>query len=140
MCKKTHIKKLRFEVVFIDWDEAFSIGTPDTIGTGTPGYMAPEFFKTPEDFERQLDNRGVGTTTYRNTLKSDYKNLFSEPSDIYALGVVLLDDLRLEHSSSLYFLVHEMCQSEPNMRPSGARINEALEPSENHESISARHP
>lgn len=117
---------LNFDVVFIDWDEAFDSGTPCTMGNGTPGYMAPEFFKTPQDWERQLENIEVDLPTYCNTLKSNYKNLFSESSDIYALGIVLLYDLQLETSSPLYTLAKEMRHSMPSMRPSINRINEEL--------------
>jgi len=127
--KITHDAGSRFEVVFIDWDEAFSIESPSTMGRGTAGYMAPEFFKTLQDCERQLENRGIGMAAYCDTLKSDYKNLFSQASDIYALGIVLLDDLQLEPSSSLYELAHAMCHNVPNMRPSAEYIQEALEPS-----------
>ncbi len=124
--KITHKKRLQFEVVFIDWDEAFYIGTPCTMGSGTPGYMAPEFFKTPRDYERQLEQRAMGITDYCDTLKSNHKNLFSESSDIYALAIVLLEDLQLETSSSLYSLANAMRHSIPSMRPSGQYINEAL--------------
>ena len=124
--KMNRTEGLRFEVLFIDWDEAFDLGTPSTMGNGTPGYMAPEFFKTSQDWARQLENMGVDLPTYCNTLKSNYKNLFSESSDIYALGAVLLDDLQLEPSSPLYTLANEMCHSMPSMRPSRKRINEEL--------------
>lgn len=115
-----------FEVIFIDWDDAFSIEAPGK-GSGTPGYMAPEFFKTLGNFERQLENRAVDNTTYTNTLKVDYKNLFSELSDIYALGIVLLNDLLLERSSGLYHLAISMCQIDPSNRPSVESMREALE-------------
>lgn len=130
----------QFEVVFIDWDEAFSLDDPSTIGDGTPGYMAPEFFNTPQDCERQLENRGIGVNDYCDTLKSNYKNLFSKSSDIFALGVVLLDDLQLEHSSPLYHVVNAMCHNVPAMRPSGESIKEALECSANRQAIATGHP
>ncbi len=131
---------LNFDVVFIDWDEAFDIANPSSMGNGTPGYMAPEFFKTPEGWERQLANMEVDLPTYCNTLKSNDKNLFSAASDIYALGIVLLDDLQLEHSSPLYHVVNAMRHNTPSMRPSGECINEALERSANSQSISTGHP
>ena len=127
----------QFEVVFIDWDEAFSIGTPNLLGSGTPGYMAPEFFKTPQDFERQLENRGAGIEIYFDSLKANYNNLFSESTDIYALGKVILCHLQIEPPSSLYQLVHAMCYNIPSMRPSSEEINEAIEQSANSQFIAS---
>jgi serine/threonine protein kinase len=118
---------LPFEVVFIDWDEAFSISTPSTTGNGTPGYMAPEFFKRLEDYKQQLENRAISINVYCSTLKSNYKDLFSEASDVYALGIVLLKDLHLEPSSPLYHLAQAMCHNTPSRRPSGECIHKALE-------------
>ena len=137
ICVKTNrIEELRFKVMFIDWDEAFDIENPSSMGNGTPGYMAPEFFKTLEGWERQLANMKVDLRTYCNTLKSNYKNFFSKASDIYALGIVLLDDLQLEHSSPLYHFVKAMCHNTPSMRPSGKCISDALESRPNSQSIS----
>jgi serine/threonine protein kinase len=115
-----------FEVVFIDFEEAFFIEAPSAKGRGTPGYMAPEFFKTRNDFEMQLENRGIDLLTYCNTLKLDFKSLFSVASDIYSLGFVLLNDLPLDHTSDLYHLAHLMCHSEADHRPSANDIRERL--------------
>ncbi len=138
ICVKTiDTEGMQFEVVFIDWDEAFSIGTSNILGSGTPGYMAPEFFKTPQDFERQVENRLAGIEIYFDSFKADYNNLFSESTDIYALGSVILGHLQLEPDSSIYQLVHAMCYNSPSTRPSREEINEALEQSANSPSIAS---
>jgi len=111
-----------FIVKFIDFEEAFDENNPCTAGHGTPDYMAPEFFKTQEDYENQYENREISERTYFNTLLPDYQEQFSKASDIYALGAVLLDDLPLQEGSNLEIFAQNMCASDWKDRPSGTEI------------------
>jgi hypothetical protein len=97
------------------------------MGNVTPGYTACEFFKTDKDYKRQLNNARRGV--YLASFKPDYKLFFSRSSDIFALGVVLLQDLKLESTSPLYSLARAMCRSDRARRPLPESINQVLDSS-----------
>jgi len=114
-----------FIVTFIDFEQAFLI--TDSIdckhGLGTPGYLAPELFKTIHDYNNQtayIDNQ------VRDMLHPEYSKLFSVETDIYALSCVLLFDLNLQKDSSFYHLAKAMHDTDPKQRPSVDNIKQSL--------------
>ena len=125
--KKTENELKPFDITFIDFDEAFRGNNTPPMGNGTPSYMAPEFFRSQLDFERQEENAQNNIQAYARTRKPDYRQFFSKASDVFALGVVLLRDLQLNPDSHWYDLACSMCQIEPMRRPSGDEIHQALD-------------
>ena len=125
--KQTQNEQHPFDIAFIDFDEAFRSDNISPMGNGTPGYMAPEFFNTQRDFERQEENAQNNIQAYALTRKLNYREFFSKASDVFALGVVLLKNLRLQPDSYWYNMALSMCQIEPLQRPSGEDIHQALE-------------
>jgi serine/threonine protein kinase len=81
--------------------------------SGSPRYMAPEIAKWKmED----------GKVKYTET-----QGIYSRSSDIFALGKMLIHDLKLaEDDSPLQSLAHRMINSDPNKRPTITEVVAAL--------------
>lgn len=113
-------------ITFIDFENAFIIDKHQSKGLGTPGYMAFEFFKRPEDCLQQMDIRRRGEADWLAALHSNFRSLFTPASDIFALGQVLLNDLQLPHDHEYHALATQMiCETIEN-RPSGEKLRDAL--------------
>jgi len=86
-----------FRVTFIDFDEAFVDSSEDhgrhQYANGTPGFLGPEFFNTPADFDNQFlhpDQRA-----FLQTLIPEWRTQFTCASDIFALGTTILNSVFL---------------------------------------------
>lgn len=99
-------------ITYIDFENAFVFGAQISSGLGTPGYLAYEFFKKPEDCDRQLEIRGQGQRAFLDVLKPNYRELFSPATDIFALGKVLIQDLELKPTDRYYALAMQMLNNE----------------------------
>jgi hypothetical protein len=118
--------RLEKKLTFIDFEESFIWEEQAPNGLGSPGYLAPEFFKEPSDCFRQLEIREQGPRGWAAALKTDYRSLFSISSDIWALGALLLEDVALDESSAYYDLAVSMRNPEPLLRPGAGELRQAL--------------
>lgn len=118
---------------FIDFDDAFVIGSSPELckGKGSVGYYAPELFINPQDGLRQLELRSQGEEQLVKALKPNFSALFTQSTDIYALGQCILRDLHLSHDSSYYALAEHMCDQDPATRATVQHIKSALHSPEN---------
>ena len=123
ICVKSLLDKT---LTLIDFEESFIWGEQAPHGLGTPGYLAPEFFKEPSDCYRQLEIREQGAHGWVVALKTDYRSLFSMSSDVWALGTLLLEDLALKEGCVYYELAVAMRNPEQALRPGIEEIREAL--------------
>ncbi len=112
-------------VEWIDWDESFLIDHPAPTGKGTPGFLAPEFFKSQEAFDHQLVFRAESEDCFFAALKGDFRHEFTQSSDLYALGRTL-DTLCLPQDSVYAVFAHALCAYDPGNRPDGAEIQDFL--------------
>lgn len=111
-----------FIVTYIDFDESFYSTDPQKSGRGTVGYYAPEFFLNPEMCAKQFEIRTQSEALLVSMLKPNFQEFFSQASDIYALGCVLLNDLKLTENSVYYSFVQRMCAPVPDDRPKAEEI------------------
>jgi serine/threonine protein kinase len=83
------------------------------LASGSPRYMAPEIAKWKmEDGKVKYTEKG---------------GIYSRSSDIFALGKMLIHDLKLaEDDSPLQFMAHRMINSDPSKRPTITEVVAAL--------------
>ncbi|MCR9192280.1 MAG: hypothetical protein NXI01_06420 [Gammaproteobacteria bacterium] len=136
--KETQDQEQPFIITFIDFEEAFDANKHSLTEHSTVKYMAPEFFKTIEDFENQEKNWDIFPQTYMNTLIPDYQKQFSLASDIFALGTTL-KELPLPKESGLAALADAMRALHPEDRPSGTQLHLSLYSSQPSPSEVRRH-
>lgn len=115
-----------FQLTFIDFEDSFVAGAQLSNGLGTPGYLAPEFFKNPTHCERQLEIRAGGEQSWINALKSDFRQRFTAASDLFALGRLLLDYMEIDVCSPYFDLIISMCSFYCHDRPTPEKIKEVL--------------
>lgn len=118
----------KIQVHYIDDEEAFLIDSDisQRSGRGTAGYYAPEFFIASESYQHQLDLREHSECALVTALKPNFKNIFSQATDIYAVGRCILNCFRLYEGAPFYELVQQMCSMNPNSRPTGDEIENTL--------------
>ena len=118
-----------YQITIIDDSEAYR-GENTQRGRGTPGYLAPELFKTPPSItdyaslerfihwqEAITDNR-----TLFDHFVADKEHYFSQDADRFSLGCVLLRDLGLTHRSAYFDQAMQLCQQEPSQRILTSRL------------------
>jgi len=121
----------------VDYSEAFFIeGVTENnnagYGKGTVGYIAPELFINEADIslttltevyqfcqlQEAPSNQGI-----TSLLKSNFSELLSQKTDIFALGCLLIRGMDLPLTSPYYALAWSMCDVNPDERPDLRSIN-----------------
>lgn len=115
------------QLTFIDFEESFIEDLQSSNGLGTPGYVAPEFFKKSAHCAQQLEIRAQGEAKWLHALKDDFRTRFTVASDIFALGRLLLDDIEVDENSIHFDLIVSMCATRPESRPTPQIIKDTLE-------------
>lgn len=115
----------KWVVEWIDWEESFLLDHPTQTGKGTPGFLAPEFFKSHEGFEQQLIFRAESESCFFAALKGDFRRAFTQSTDLYALGCTL-HAMCLAQDSVYVEFAYALCAYSPINRPDGARIQHFL--------------
>lgn len=115
-----------FQLTFIDFEDSFVAGAQLSNGLGTPGYLAPEFFKNPKHCNRQLEIRAGGEQSWINALESDFRRRFTVASDLFALGRLILDSIQIDACSPYFDLITSMCSFYCHDRPTPEKIKEVL--------------
>lgn len=118
----------KIKLSLIDWHEAF-YDTPENRLTtdherkGSKGFLAPEFFNNAADHTKQLD---TPMTELIKMLKPIENRHFSPATDIYAIGCMLIDHIKLSNDSPYYAFAKKMVSLKPEDRPTSEQIQEFL--------------
>ncbi len=111
-----------YTLSYIDDSEAFQ-GDNTLRGRGTVGYYAPEFFtrlplgiKSISNFQTWQESLTKDGTLFKQ-LKTTYHHHFCFATDTFALGCVLLRDLKLTAACEFYTLAQTMSDFDPLLRP-----------------------
>lgn len=111
--KETYSIDDPFIITFIDLEESFQPDSPEKRGHGTIAYLALEFFKSREAFSRRLLKESQDDDSI---LVDDYHSYFSTASDLFSLGQILVNHLRLAKTSTFYVLGEQLMHDDVNER------------------------
>ncbi len=113
----------------IDFHESF-YNTPEERatkahqGSGSKGFLAPELFQNSTDHARQSDTE---MSELIKMLKPEESRIFSPETDIYAIGCMLIDHIKLPEKSPYYEFAKKMMALDPQQRPTGEMIQAFLD-------------